>query len=83
MEIEKIYIDKNGTNKTNKTNEIKKDNKNYHKKFVEKNKDKINEKKVCEICYGNYTYFNKSHHFKSDRHLNAVKIIEKCSVEYL
>jgi hypothetical protein len=68
IEIKKIYED---------------EKKDYHKKFMEKNKDKINEKKICEICNGHYTYFNKSHHFKSNRHLNAIKIIEKYTVEYL
>ncbi len=44
------------------------DNKAYYKKFIEKNKDKIHEKKICEVCSGKYTYYNKSRHMKSKKH---------------
>ncbi len=42
---------------------------NNNKKFSENHKEKIKEKQICEICYGSYTYFNKSHHNKSKKHL--------------
>lgn len=44
-------------------------NTKYVRKFIEKNKDKINLKIQCPICYSSYTYFNKSKHFKTKRHL--------------
>lgn len=44
----------------------------YHCNFKEKHKDKINEKVICPICYGSYSYFNKSSHCKTKRHLRAL-----------
>jgi hypothetical protein len=41
----------------------------YNKTFIEKNKDKITVKHQCPICLGKYTYFNKSKHNKSSKHL--------------
>jgi len=43
--------------------------KKYYNTFVIKNKDKIIEKQQCDICCGSYTYYNKSKHYKSNRHL--------------
>lgn len=43
--------------------------KDYYKTFTLKNKDKINQKIICETCLGSYTYFNKAHHIKSKKHL--------------
>jgi len=60
-------------NKTNKTNKNKKD---YFKKFVDGNKDKVKEQVMCDVCGGSYTYFNKSHHKKSQRHLKSLQIIQ-------
>lgn len=45
----------------------------YNKTFQENNKDKINESQICEICKGHYTYYNKYHHNKSVKHINALK----------
>jgi hypothetical protein len=50
-------------------NIIKHNSTKYVKKFIEKNKDKINIKVQCPVCYSSYTYFNKSKHFKTKRHL--------------
>jgi hypothetical protein len=50
-------------------NVIKTNSTKYVKKFIENNKDKINLKIQCHICYSSYTYFNKSKHFKTKRHL--------------
>jgi len=44
----------------------------YNKNFAEKNKDKISQRKMCEVCYGNYTYYNKSRHNKTKRHITAM-----------
>jgi hypothetical protein len=46
--------------------------KQYHKKFIEKNADKLKEKTICSVCCGSYTYFNKSKHIKSKRHINLL-----------
>jgi len=54
--------------------EILKKSINNNKKFIENNKDKIKEKIECNICKGSYTYFNKSKHNKTKRH---VKFINK------
>lgn len=51
--------------------------KNYYENFKNKNVDKIKEKSVCEICGGSYTYFNKSSHMKTKRHLNCVEMWKK------
>lgn len=44
-----------------------------HEKFTAKNADKIKEKHICKVCYGMYTYFNKSSHKKTRRHIRAVE----------
>lgn len=44
----------------------------YNKTFMEKNKDRIKLKVVCDICCGTYTYYNKSKHMKSIKHLNLL-----------
>ena len=50
--------------------EAKKSNqRKYNKVFIEKNQTKIKEKIICDICCGSYTYFNRSKHFKSRKHL--------------
>lgn len=46
--------------------------KKYNKTFYEKNKDKISEKIICNVCMGSYTYFNKSIHNKSVRHIRCL-----------
>ena len=49
--------------------------KSKYKKFIEENKDKIKEKIECVICKGSYTYFNKSKHNKTKRHLKFINDI--------
>jgi hypothetical protein len=49
--------------------------KEHKKKYVEANKEKINERgkeKFKCYCGGKYSYYNKSHHFKSKKHLKFV-----------
>jgi len=55
-----------------KENIKKYDSKKYNKTFYEKNKSKITEKIICNICMGSYTYFNKSVHNKSIRHIRCL-----------
>lgn len=45
----------------------------YYLAFVNKNKEKINEAHVCDVCFGRYTYFNKSKHMKSKLHLRIIE----------
>lgn len=52
--------------------EKKYNQKEYNKRFNQKNKEKVKMKHICDICLGSYTYFNKSKHFKSLRHLAFV-----------
>lgn len=47
-------------------------NRNIYETFKKKNADKIKAKCICEICGGKYTYFNKSRHAKSKKHLLSV-----------
>ena len=50
------------------------DMKNYNKEYYEKNKEKYQEKVICE-CGEKYTKYRKSLHEKSQKHKN--KLIEK------
>lgn len=59
-------------NDGNETKKLK--NKGYLKKFIAKNKDKINEKIECPICYSTYSYFNKSKHYKTKRHIKLSSV---------
>lgn len=45
--------------------------KKYYKNFCLKNRDKIKEKIICPVCGGSFTYYNKSHHFKTKKHISA------------
>ena len=49
----------------------KKDDRNdkeYYRNFIEKNKEKVKEKVRCPLCGGSYDYFNKSKHIKTKKH---------------
>lgn len=46
----------------------------YNKRMYDKNKEK--ERYECPICFGVYTYYNKSHHTHSDIHMRAIKYLE-------
>ena len=48
------------------------DQNKYNKTFIEKNMEKIHTKHVCEVCCGSYTYFNKSKHLRSKKHLDLL-----------
>lgn len=45
------------------------DNKTYYEHFKEKNADKIKTQIECPECLCLYTYFSKSQHMKSKKHL--------------
>lgn len=48
------------------------DNKQYYATFKEKNQIKIHEVEECKICYGRFSYYNRSHHNNSLKHRKAV-----------
>lgn len=60
-----------------------KNNKVHRQKFLEKNKEKIKEKVQCPICYSTYTYFNKSKHFKTKRHLTLSNVKSNNTIKLL
>ena len=50
----------------------------YYLNFKNKNEDKIKQKTKCLICGGKYTYYHKSRHMKTIKHLKAqIKIHEE------
>jgi hypothetical protein len=49
----------------------------YYRNFMEKNKEKLHTSITCDICYGSYTYFNRSRHNKGSRHMRALEKKEK------
>lgn len=71
--VENIEVTENVEN--NKTPK-KYDHKKYYKTFYNKNQAKIKERKVCPVCYGSYTYYNKYIHNKSKRHMLALALQE-------
>lgn len=44
-----------------------------NKNFYERNKEKITQQRVCDTCLGFYTYFNRSKHNKSFKHLRHLE----------
>jgi hypothetical protein len=61
-------------NVVNITSEMPKkyDQNKYNKTFIEKNIDKIHEKHTCDVCCGSFTYFNKSKHLRSKKHVDLM-----------
>jgi hypothetical protein len=53
------------------------DSKKYIQTFLNKNASKVKEKITCEICCGSYTYFNKSKHIRSKKHISLVEKYHK------
>jgi hypothetical protein len=41
----------------------------YNYTFMKKNTDEIHKQICCDICGGQYTYFNKSRHMKTRKHM--------------
>ena len=41
----------------------------YYANFKKKHAANINEKIICDLCKGSYSYFNKSGHKKTKKHL--------------
>jgi hypothetical protein len=64
-DVKDILEDKEKIQKIKKKYDYKK----YNKTFSETNSEKIKKKCICQVCMGSYTYFNKSKHNKSKRHL--------------
>jgi len=51
-----------------------KNNPNYNKEYKKENAAKIHEKFKCPDCPGRYTHQNKPTHFKSQKHIKALKL---------
>ena len=51
----------------------------YYLNFISKHQ--VNDKVVCDICYGSFSYYNKSKHNKTKRHLEAIKAREQQNKE--
>lgn len=50
------------------------DQKKYNKTFNEKHKEKLSQKLKCPVCGGEYSYYNKSKHNKSKKHISKIPI---------
>jgi hypothetical protein len=80
LEYQKQYRDNNKINIKELKKEHYNNNKNIilenQKEYYNKNKVKINnqqnQKHICNICNCNYTYANKSRHYKSLKHQQAL-----------
>lgn len=49
--------------------------KKYNDTYYEKNKDKIKEKLMCDICNKSFLKSNKSNHYISKQHIKIFDII--------
>lgn len=61
------------------TESKKETNRRYYEAFRSKNAEKIQTKEICPVCFGHYTYYYKSAHLKTSRHLSAQKLREASS----
>jgi len=52
-------------------------NKKYNINFKKKHSEEVRKRVICKVCYGSYTYFNKSGHSKTLRHKRALGEDEK------
>lgn len=57
------------------------DNRKYYENFRAKHQDKIHKRETCNVCFGSYTYYGKSKHMKSQKHLTAVSMRKSLSGE--
>jgi hypothetical protein len=57
------------------TENIKKQNRQqYYKDYAEKNKDKLKEDFICEICGGKYKHMSRAHHIKTKKHIIGLEL---------
>jgi hypothetical protein len=68
METEKKLVKKEYKGKTYFYDQNK-----YNKTFYEKHKNDVNAKITCECCGGTYSYYNKTKHIKSKKHIFHVE----------
>lgn len=52
----------------------KKNRTQYYRDYAEKNKDKLREQHICELCGGKYNTANKANHLKTKKHQNQILI---------
>ena len=48
--------------------------KEYNDNYMKNHQELIYATLICKVCEAKYTYFNKSRHNKSQRHIYSVKI---------
>lgn len=53
------------------------DKSKHYKKFLEEHQELIHTSVNCPICGGSYTYFNKSRHNKSPKHIKFIPLYEE------
>jgi hypothetical protein len=58
------------------------DTKKYNLNFSLKNSAKIKEKVICPVCCGSYTYFNKSKHIRSKKHLDISEKLRQLQLQF-
>jgi hypothetical protein len=52
----------------------KKDRREYYKEYAEKNKDKLREDFICDVCGGKYKKANRTNHISTNKHQNSLLI---------
>jgi hypothetical protein len=52
----------------------KKERLQYYNEYLEKNKEKLKQEFVCEICGGKYKYISKAHHVKTKKHITGLEL---------
>ena len=48
----------------------------YYKEYAEKNKEKLREQHMCEICGGKYNTANKANHIKTKKHIIGQELLK-------
>ena len=75
IRIKYNYIQKMAMSKELEQNARRERSKKYNDKFRSKHAEMLKEKKTCEVCKRQYTYYTKSKHAKTKRHINAVNAL--------
>ncbi len=51
--------------------------KNYSDTFYEKNKDRLKNKIICDVCSGSYCILNRTHHINTNKHKTKLNKIDE------
>jgi hypothetical protein len=81
LEKEEYNMDLEGTLKEELKDEEKEKkrekNKKYNINFKNRHSEEVRKRVICKVCYGSYTYFNKSGHSKTIRHKRALEGVKE------